>query len=50
MIASYNNIVFDISENEPKALENREFTLLENCPAFKIGFKAIDMSNIGVIL
>lgn len=81
MIFSNNNIVFDISENEPKALkvggkeysfdecekifglkfeaivenplfenlENREFILHKNSPAFKLGFKPIDMSNIGVI-
>ena len=81
MIVSNNNIVFDISEKEPKALkvggeeysfdesekifglkfeaivenplfvnlETRDFTLCENSPAYKIGFKQIDVSNIGVV-
>jgi hypothetical protein len=30
-------------------LENRNFTLQENSPAYKIGFKPIDMSDVGVI-
>ena len=81
MIVSNNNIVFDISCKEPKALklageeysfsecekifglklgvtvenplfenlENRDFTLKENSPAFKIGFKEIDTSDIGIM-
>jgi len=81
MIVSNNNIVFDVSEKEPKALkvggeeysfdecekifglklkaivenpifknlEMRDFNLNEKSPAYKIGFKAIDMTDVGVI-
>ncbi len=32
-----------------KDFENNDFTLSENSPAFKIGFKPIDIKNVGVI-
>lgn len=81
MIVAKNNIVYDISQNEPKALkmggeeysfdecerifnwrfgasvenplfeniEQRDFTLSENSPAYKIGFRPIDISDVGVL-
>ena len=32
-----------------KDFENNDFTLLEASPAFKIGFKPINIKNVGVI-
>ena len=37
-----------LSKRYPR-YENRKFKLMENSPAFKIGFKPIDMSDIGVL-
>lgn len=55
VVAVYQPKNFGFEENslvqDPlfKDFENNDFTLSENSPAFKIGFKPIDIKNIGVI-